>query len=256
MDREKFLAALTAEDREALEKVFDKAAAAEKSGRVMFTQFLSEREYGEFLNREKYIGETFRSAGGGYEGAARVMLAFSSVADEEIYFPIKAVRTTGRGIERLKHPDFLGSVLSLGIERCRVGDILVRGEDAVLFAEEKTAKYVAQSLTAVGGVSVRSEITEPCELHVEARFEEVTGTVASLRADSVVSVMLSTSRSKAAEMIENQMFFLNQRLCVKCDREIKEGDIISVRRHGKGIVASTSGLSKKGRIYVTIKKYI
>ncbi len=98
MDRERFLAALTGEDREALEKVFDKAAAAEKSGRVMFTQFLSEREYGEFLNREKYIAEAPWSANGGYEGALRVMLAFLPYPAEDFYFPIGAVIISLRGM--------------------------------------------------------------------------------------------------------------------------------------------------------------
>ncbi|MBQ8002483.1 MAG: RNA-binding protein, partial [Clostridia bacterium] len=94
------------------------------------------------------------------------------------------------------------------------------------------------------------------DISCEPSFEEITGTVASLRADSVVSVMLKTSRSKAAEYIESQRFFLNQVLCTKCDKEIKENDILTVRHHGKAILYNISGKSKKGRIFITVKKYM
>ena len=73
---------------------------------------------------------------------------------------------------------------------------------------------------------------------------------------SFVAVMLKTSRSKAQEYIEAQRFFLNQQLCTKCDKEIKENDILTVRHHGKARLSEISGKSKKGRIFITIQKYM
>ncbi len=252
--REKFLGAAEPDLKAALEKIFDKAAAADKSGRVFFTVFLSEREYSEFLLRKKHLGDLPFTVNGGYEAAARVMIAFGS--EEEEYFPISAIRITGRGMEKLSHPDFLGSILSLGIDRSRVGDIVITDDETVVFAEEKAAMFIADSLREVGGVYVETKLTDPHEVDVSPRFEEITGTVASLRADSVLSVMLKTSRAKAAEYIEAQKFYLNQILCTECDKAIKPGDIMSVRRRGKAIVTDTDGRSKKGRIYVTLKKYL
>lgn len=251
-DREKFLSALADEDREALARVFDKAEAARRSGRAAFTPFLSEREYSEFLKREKYVSAVPYTAFGGFSGANRIMLRFSG---EEEPFPISAVKITGRGAEKLRHPDYLGSILSLGLERKHVGDIVKSGEECIVFAETNAARIIGESLTAVGGVRVSCRVCSSEEVSVSPSFEEVTGTVASLRADSVAAVLLNTSRSKAAEAIAAQRFYLNQILCTKCDKEIKENDIISVRGGGKARVKSVSGRSKKGRLYVTLEKY-
>lgn len=251
-NREKFLAVADSEIREALARVFDKAELYKKTGRAMFTDFLSEREYGEVISRKKHIDETPFKAYGGFDDANRVMLCFS---DYDECFPISAIVCTGRGIETLKHPDFLGSIMHLGIERKNVGDIIPENDRCVIFAADPVAEYIAQSLTSVGGVSMKCTIENAENVNVKLNFEEITGTVASLRADSVVSVMLKSSRSKAAEYIEGQKFFLNQVLCTKCDKEIKENDIISVRHHGKARVCDVTGRSKKGRIFITLKKY-
>lgn len=252
-NREKFLSGTAGEIRETLAKAFDKAQAAKKSGRAAFTPFLSEREYGEFSERKRHIDDVNVTAFGGYEASDRVMLCFS---DFEADFPISAVCITGKGIDKLKHPDFLGSLMSLGIERCCVGDIVNQGSEWIVFAEEGIAQFIASSLTQVGGVYVNCAVKDTELIKTEQHFEEITGTVASLRADSVISVMLKTSRSKAAEYIEAQKFFLNQSLCTKCDKEIKENDVLSVRRMGKAKVKKISGLSKKGRIFITIQKYM
>ncbi len=251
-NREKFIAGCDADVREALARVFDKATLFEKTGRAMFTDFLSEREFSEVIARQKHIGDTPFKAWGGFENAGRVMLAFS---DEDEDFPIGAVICTGKGIEKLKHPDFLGSVMRLGIERKNVGDIVCREGDCVIFAQSHVADFIAENLIRVGTVSVNCKAVPIDDVSIELRFEEITGTVASLRADSVVSVMLKSSRSRAAECIEGQMFYLNQVLCTKCDKEIKENDIITVRHHGKARVTDVNGRSKKGRIFITLQKY-
>ncbi len=253
-NREKFLAALPVDDKEAMARIFDKALAAAKSGKSVFTSFLSEREYSVFLERERHIDETGYIAFGGYDGAGRVMLCFTD--EKEVVFPISAVKITGKGIEGLRHPDFLGSIISLGLERKSIGDIITGEAECTAFAESAVAPFIADSLTEVGGVRVSCGVCTAYEAEVTPRFEEVTGTVATLRADSVVAVMLNTSRSKAAEYITAQRFYLNQALCTKCDKEIKENDILSVRRFGKARVTDTGGRSKKGRIYVTLAKYI
>lgn len=252
-NREKFLAATDNEIREVLARVFDKAVLAKKTGRAMFTDFLSEREFAEVLLRKKHIDEVECKAFGGFKDAGRNMLMFSEYEEE---FPISAVVLTGRGIDSLKHPDFLGSLMSLGIERKSIGDIVKDDNRCVIFAQDSIAPYIAESLKEVGGVYVECEIAPVNEIEIKPNFEEITGTVASLRADSVVSVMLKSSRSKAAEYIEGQKFFLNQVLCTKCDKEIKENDILTVRHHGKARVEDISGRSKKGRIFITLKKYM
>lgn len=252
-NREKFLTSTESEIRDVLARVFDKAVLCRKTGRAMFTSFLSEREYAEVILRQKNIDEIPPKAFGGYDGAGRVMLGFMEY-DEP--FPISALTVTGRGIDTLKHPDFLGSLMSLGIERKSIGDIVKMDGRCIIFCEDNIASFVADSLKEVGGVYVNCTVSDIESVEIIPQFEEITGTVASLRADSVVSVMLKSSRSKAAEYIESQKFFLNQVLCTKCDKEIKENDILTVRHHGKAKLTEISGRSKKGRIFITLQKYM
>ncbi len=251
-DREKFLASAN-EEREALAKIFDKANAAYKKGIATFSDFLSEREYSEFKARQKHVDSVKVTAFGGYDGAMRVMLRFS---EGEEAFPIQAVKVCSRSIEGLKHPDLLGSIMSLGIERKGVGDIIKSDGCWYVFCSESIAEYIAENLCEAGGVSTSCTLCEIGDINVTNHFEMITGTVASLRADAVVSVMLKTSRTKAGEYIAAQRFYLNQALCTKCDKEIKENDILNVRGHGKAVLAEISGKSKKGRIFINIKKYI
>lgn len=251
-NREKFVASNDGEIREALARVFDRASVAKKTGRAVFTEFLSERVFGEVMTRKRNIDETPFTAFGGYENAGRVMLMFS---DYEEKFPIKAIVCTGKGIENLKHSDFLGSITGLGIDRKNIGDIVCEENRTVIFVSNTIADFVAENLVCVGRVFVKCEIEDAEKVCVKQKFEEITSTVASLRADSVVSVFLKSSRSRAAECIEGQKFFLNQVLCTRCDKEIKENDIISVRHYGKAKVGDVNGRSKKGRIFITLQKY-
>lgn len=252
-NREKFLANLSDEDREILAVVFDRAQKAKKTGRAMFTPFLSEREYAEFLTRQKNVDEVRVTAFGGHTDAGRVMLCFSDYEEE---FPIDAVRVTGRGVEKLRHPDLLGSLMSLGIERKSIGDIVKTNDEWIIFATESISDYIQESLKEIGGVYVECTKASVGDIDIKIEFELITGTVQSLRADSVVSVMLKTSRSKAVEYIAGQKFFLNQLMCTKCDKEIKENDILTVRHHGKARVKEINGRSKKGRIFITLQKYM
>ena len=43
--------------------------------------------------------------------------------------------------EQLTHRDYLGTILGLGIERAKIGDILVDGTDAVVFVHRTLQSF-------------------------------------------------------------------------------------------------------------------
>ena len=61
---------------------------------------------------------------GGYEDSERKMLGLYFY-DEIEAFPISPLQITFRKADKLTHRDFLGALMSLGIERDTIGDILV-----------------------------------------------------------------------------------------------------------------------------------
>ena len=62
--------------------------------------------------------------------------------------------------DKLTHRDFLGSILSLGIERSTLGDIVIRDNVGYLFAKDDIASYIADSLTKIKHTDVKCEITQ------------------------------------------------------------------------------------------------
>ena len=57
-------------------------------------------------------------------------------------------------------------------------------------------------------------------------------------------------------LIEEGLLSLNYSVCTKTDAPVREGDVLSLRGHGKGIVAEMGGSSRKGRIFVTAEIYV
>ena len=51
--------------------------------------------------------------------------------------------------EQLTHRDYLGTILGLGIERAKIGDILVDGTDAVVFVHRTLQSFLMEELTRV-----------------------------------------------------------------------------------------------------------
>ena len=79
---------------------------------------------------------------------------------------------------------------------------------------------------------------------------------AALRLDAVLASGFSTSRSKAAQLVSAGRVSVNHRECMKSDRTVEQGDVLSCRGLGKCVVKEVLGQSKKGRIMLILERYI
>ena len=84
----------------------------------------------------------------------------------------------------------------------------------------------------------------------------VRDTVAALRLDAVLAAGFSTSRSKAADFISAGRVSINHRECMKGDRAVNEGDVLTCRGLGKCVVKEVLGASRKGRIMLVLERYV
>ena len=87
-------------------------------------------------------------------------------------------------------------------------------------------------------------------------FGEISGTVASLRLDSIISLAVGISREKAAQLIRNTGVDVNYEKKYSVDFQLQEGDKFSLRGYGKFIVYSVNGRTRKDRIHLCIKNYL
>lgn len=204
---------------------------------------------------------------GGYDFAERQMAAFipdalslRDIKDLDIFQSEISVLHISplnkKYSEALSHRDYLGAILNLGIERGMIGDILITDSEAIVFVKMQMQEFLTENITRIRHTSVLATIDELTDFHYSPRYEEIKGTVASVRLDSLLSVAFSSSRSKLSGLIEGGKVFVNGRLITSNAYQVKEHDIISVRGMGKFEFIETLAFTKKKRIYVLIHKYV
>ncbi|WP_337811023.1 S4 domain-containing protein, partial [Enterocloster sp.] len=90
---------------------------------------------------------------------------------------------------------------------------------------------------------------------LEPEYEEVAGTVSSVRLDAIVALCGRVSRTKAAGLIAGEKVFINGQAVLSPSRQMEPGEILSIRGVGKFLFSRNGGQTKKGRISVTFLKY-
>ena len=82
---------------------------------------------------------------GGYDTAERVMIGFLPEWCDNPVFPITPITFTYRKCDKLSHRDFLGAIMSLGVARETIGDILVEEGRAVIFVSNDVFRFVCEN---------------------------------------------------------------------------------------------------------------
>lgn len=153
----------------------------------------------------------------------------------------------------LTHRDFLGALLALGIERERVGDILIEGKESYVYLLSDTLPYVKENLLSVGRVAVKCEEANPFSCPFAPSFEERGYPVASLRLDALIAEVYHLSREQAKELIQAGNVRTTYSPSPKAQYEPKEGEHVSIFGKGKFIYLGNEGTSRKGKPIAKIK---
>lgn len=197
---------------------------------------------------------------GGTEGCERIVIRFGTEEDTgyEEEFPIRIIHVeprSGKFADKLSHRDFLGAILNLGIERDRVGDILIHDNTAYVFVLEDIADYIKDMLENVRHTPVRCSYVDkiPDEAGPKLIREEIS--VASLRLDAVIAKLFRLSRTDAKELFDREKVFVNGRACRSAEYAPKEGDSISVRGFGKFDNKGELRKTKKGSLVIEVDRY-
>lgn len=248
---------LTEEDRLLLSRMQDAARATEKYKSPQFTKFISPHERVVFECFGEVSPFVNTMVWGGTKDCERSVIGFFPDFTEpcEALFPVSALRICAP--ESLGHREVLGSVLGLGIERSLLGDIFPQEDGAVLFCLESIGDFIRMNLSRVGRMHVAVQETDITKLHIAPKeTREISGTVASLRLDSVLGLAVGKARAKAQEMIGAGLVQLNWTVEENPSCAVSEGDMLSARGFGRMKIVSVLGETKKGRIRIVIEQYI
>lgn len=220
-----------------------------------FSDFL-DGEQRRIVSEKCFVPDLNFAFFGGGEDCERVMYGVFPEWEEPCGFPIKVLEITHKFGE-LSHRDYLGSILGLGIERSKVGDIFVSDMTAYVFLAESVSDFVANNLKKIGskGVSVKLRDLGTFSLP-EKKFKEIDAVCASMRLDAVVGAATGVSRKTAADMISSGLVKQNHREETNVSKTVSEGDLLSVRGYGRFIADKVGNETRSGRIHIKIKKYI
>lgn len=247
---------LSDEDKILVSHIQDMTEICEKSHKPRFSAFLDERQSVIAESVMNYLHMDSYKLFGGYEEAARKVLGvFPEYYDGEAEFPITALKFRYREADKLSHRDFLGAFMSRQIKREMLGDIIVSGGSTTAFVYDTVKDTLMSEISKIGSVGVKvSEENDP-DLDFKQSFIEKSGTVSSMRLDSIVGMAAGISRGKAASLIKGGYVSVMYVTEESTSFTLSEGDVFSVRGIGKFLLYSVNGTTKKDRIHITVKKY-
>ena len=255
MDKQRCIAAAaeTEEDRLLLARLYDKLNHGAEREIFSCTAFLSPREQAMVKKLLPHVPLVFF---GGCDGAERCMACYVPEYLPEDYLtsedgPAAAVRAVYYEKDALTHRDFLGSLMGAGIKRETVGDIYVSAGQCDILVTRQILPYLLEQWDSAGRTKLHLSVIPLAEVQrpaVEKR--EIRDTVPSLRLDCLVGSAFSLARGPAGRVAVNDL------VCLKGDRQLQQGDRIAVRGLGKAALAQVGGTTRKGRLSVTLERWI
>lgn len=259
-DREKILRYFKASgDEQLAAKLIDLAEGANRSRKYRVSEFLDPHAY----NVAEIVAANFENikleANGGFEHAERVKVAF--IADDFYGTPDYGITCFLAAWDKryydLSHRDVLGAFMGSGCKREAIGDIVFVPEGAQFVAEKSLQNFLIGNLTQIGSAPITlTEIPAEELQQKEEKVKIINATVADLRLDAVAAAGYGVSRSRMSDEIKGLNVKLNWKEAKKAAQAVNEGDVISFRGRGRVEVTEIRGTTKKGRISITLKRYI
>lgn len=235
----------------------DAARAASRIGEPRFTRFLEPASLplAERAARQQRVSCLLF---GGYEGAERVMAAFSQGAEiGREAWPIRCLRVRwNEKYSSIEHRDLLGALMAQGMDRSCLGDIILGEGEGHVFATPDAARHLMANLISAGRAALKIEEVPLGEVAwKEPEGRQMRVTVAQLRLDAVLAEGMNLSRAEAQNLIARGLVKLNHVEQLRADARLSEGDLISARGYGRLRVDRELGETKKGRMAVMLFLY-
>lgn len=231
----------------------------EKRGTPCFLGFLDLREQ---ASARRMLAAMTRADGyafyGGYPEAERCFLAVypDYYSAEMCDYPLRSVGFRYRVQKEISHRDVLGTLMSIGIRRDAVGDILCGEGVSVVFLRSDITDYVCEQIDRIGGEGVTVVADYDGDLPISVRYEPIHETIASPRLDSVVKALVHCSREKAAELIRVGAVSIDHRPIESVSAFVAADATISVRGYGRFLIQQIGPETKKGRLALRAGKRI
>ena len=239
-------------------RIEDTVFLCERRNAPTFLGFLDEAEQACALSVLKsYDPDRFAFYGGFDEAERRILGLFPDYMPPDLAaYPLVRLNFRFRAGSSLTHRDFLGTLLSIGIKRETIGDILCADTYAVVFVRDEIVRYITEQITKIGGVGVKITTDDALPIPAAHTYLPIQDTVASPRLDAVLKALLRCSRDKAAQMIVSGLVSVDHVVATEVSVGVSPPCIISVRGAGRFTIDQIGPPTKKGRLYLNARKCV
>jgi len=254
------------DDKILLAQILDKIEMVEKKNKIEYTDFLDLAQIElvqKFINKIKI--ENYMVYGG-FEQAERKMFVIypekfnSIVVEKNLSNIVQIIRIELPDDLKGKytHRDYLGAVIKLGVERKKIGDIIVDNEGADIIVDKDIVKFLLDNLGSLTRFSKSTITVQNIEelRPVEIKKEELEIIVSSMRLDNVISELARCSRNKALDIINMERVFVNFECETKKTKQIKTGDMVTIRGKGRFFIKELVGQTRSGRTVIKVEKFV
>ncbi len=254
------------DDKLLLAQILDKIELCENKNKIEYTDFLDMAQselVQKFINKIKI--ENYLIYGGFEEAERKRFVIYPEKFNMDV---VKKNLSNIVQIIRIQLPDdlkgkythreYLGAVIKLGVKREKVGDIIVDNDGADIIIDKDISKFLEQNLGELTRFSKSTITVENIEKlrPVHIKKEELEIIVSSLRLDNIISELARCSRNKALDIINMERVFINFQNETKKTKQIKVGDMITIRGKGRFYIKEIIGQTKSGRMIIKIEKFV
>jgi RNA-binding protein YlmH len=256
MEKRFFLNSIDYEDKNALSNLYDKIQLAEKISKTVYTnEFYPPSVWKSITSMSRSLGISVYT-NGIFEDSDRRMIAFT--AEEADSYPITLMKIENKSrFHELQHRDYLGAIMSLGVKREKFGDMILKDNSCYAAVCEDISDYIRDNLDYIGKCPCIVELLQEFDVqNLSAKYERIVVFSTSMRLDCVVSALTNVSRAGAVDLIHGGKILLDYAEVSEKDRIVQEDSVITIRGFGKFKVEEQVGATQKGRLKLSIKKYM
>lgn len=254
MNKSKNLDHISTENKEIARRVIDLCEIVSRTKSTECTDFYNPFEVKELTLLINTYDTISFSLIGNEDSESKAILIYPEYMDEVNPADYVSLVKIDKKDYDIAHKDVLGSLLSLGIKREKLGDIIINDEAIYFYIRNEILDYVLLNLEKIKNYGVELEVIDlATPISRDLDYEEKLITCASARLDLVLANVYNLSRSDAKNAIEAGLVKLNYKVTYKISETLEVGDMVSMRRRGRFIVGEYLGLSKKDKLKLIIK---
>ncbi len=237
------------DEEQFLNRVLNSINKAINNNQISSFNFLDERMQSIINFACSRYKDIFVYMDGGYSEAEYRKCIISSRELNDINFKIDKLKIDyNKRFLTINHRSVLGALMSLGIKREVVGDIII-GDTSYILCNSDMSDYIISQLKTIYSKPV-TLIKCSDDINSNIEYEYITDIISSLRLDCVISSMFDLSRLEAKEYITKELVKVNHSYITNPTYQVKDNDLISVRKKSRMRFVGIKYKTKKDKIVV------